>query len=87
MCVCVVLILVNNYGHGNMNNKLPDNLTLSLRRAYYAAISYVDSLIGDLLQELDTLGLSDSTIVSFWGDHGWQLGNTEVIGVELFVKI
>ena len=27
-----------------------------------------------LLQELRALGLEHNTIVSFWGDHGWQLG-------------
>ena len=60
-----------------MNTTLPDDVTLALRRAYYAAISYVDSLIGNVLQELDTLGLSNNTIVSFWGDHGWQLGTIQ----------
>ena len=46
----------------------------ALRRAYYAAVSYTDSLVGQVLAELDRLGLANSTIVSFWGDHGWQLG-------------
>ena len=46
----------------------------ALRRAYYAAISYTASLVGQVLAELDRLGLANSTIVSFWGDHGWQLG-------------
>ena len=37
-------------------------------------MSYTDSLIGAVLQQLSDLGLADSTIVSFLGDHGWQLG-------------
>ncbi|MBN2513774.1 MAG: sulfatase [Sedimentisphaerales bacterium] len=44
------------------------------RHAYYACVSYVDALIGRLLNELKTLGLDDNTIVVLWGDHGWLLG-------------
>ena len=45
-----------------------------MRRAHYAAISYVDYLIGLLLDELSNLGLADSTLVVLWGDNGQQLG-------------
>ncbi|CAH1799999.1 unnamed protein product [Owenia fusiformis] len=44
-----------------------------LRRAYFASISYVDSLFGHLIQELKDLGLSENTIVLFAGDHGYHL--------------
>ena len=27
-----------------------------------------------MLNVLEDLGLAESTIVAFWGDHGWQLG-------------
>jgi arylsulfatase A-like enzyme len=46
-----------------------------LIHAYYAAISYTDALVGDLLNTLDSLGLSKNTIVVLWGDHGWHLGD------------
>ena len=46
-----------------------------LVHAYYAAISYTDALVGQLLNTLDTLGLSKNTIVVLWGDHGWHLGD------------
>src|SRR5690606_33923250 len=43
-------------------------------RAYLACVSYVDWNVGRVLAELDGLGLRDNTIVVFWGDHGYQLG-------------
>jgi uncharacterized sulfatase len=42
--------------------------------AYYAAISFVDAQIGRLLDAVNSLGLSDNTIIVFWSDHGYQLG-------------
>jgi len=59
---------------GLVNVTYPDYKVIELRRAYYSAISYVDYLVGKILDELTNLGLDESTIVSFWGDHGWQLG-------------
>ena len=40
------------------------------RRAYYASLSYADQQLGRVLTELEQLGLAESTIVVFWGDHG-----------------
>ena len=37
-------------------------------------LNYYFIQVGAVLKELDNLGLANSTIVSFWGDHGWQLG-------------
>ncbi len=42
--------------------------------AYYAAISFVDAEIGRVLDALDRLGLRENTIVVFWSDHGYLLG-------------
>lgn len=45
-----------------------------MRHGYLACVSYVDKLTGDILAELDKLGLAENTIVVLWGDHGFHLG-------------
>lgn len=60
--------------HGIPTGSVPDDLARKLKHGYYAAISYADAQIGKVLDELDRLGLRENTIVIFWGDHGWKLG-------------
>ena len=45
-----------------------------LRHGYYACVSYVDALVGRVLEELKSLHLADNTVVVLWGDHGFHLG-------------
>ena len=47
---------------------------MEIRHGYLAAISYFDAQVGRVLGELDRLGLRDNTIVVFWSDHGYHLG-------------
>lgn len=52
-----------------------DELTArKLIHGYYASLSYADAQLGKVLDELDRLGLRESTIIILWSDHGWMLG-------------
>jgi arylsulfatase A-like enzyme len=42
-----------------------------VRRHYYAAISWMDELVGEVLDSLDDHGFTGSTIVIFHSDHGY----------------
>jgi iduronate 2-sulfatase len=46
-----------------------------LIHGYYASVAYIDAQIAMILDQLDTLGLDQNTIIVFWGDHGWHLGD------------
>ncbi len=46
-------------------------------QGYLAAISYTDMLIGRLMDAFDKSPMKDNTIICFWCDHGWHLGEKE----------
>ncbi|WP_145289875.1 sulfatase [Rosistilla oblonga] len=58
---------VPNYG-------LDRKTLLQATQAYYACVSFVDAQVGRLLDAVEELGLSKETIVVFWSDHGYHLG-------------
>ena len=43
-------------------------------RAYLAAVSYADGLLGEVLDALESSAYKDNTIVVFWSDQGYHLG-------------
>lgn len=56
-------------------NILSDDQQKLLLHGYYACISHIDDQVGRILDELDTLKLTENTIVVLWGDHGFHLGD------------
>ncbi|KAK2139789.1 hypothetical protein LSH36_1613g00003 [Paralvinella palmiformis] len=62
------------------NEILSDYETKYYRRAYFACVSFVDDMVGILLDEVEKLGLSESTVIIFLGDHGWHLGENSLWG-------
>ena len=70
---------------GDANVTIPDWKVKELRRAYYASTSFADYQLGLMLDKVKEMGLEDDTIVVFWGDHGWHLGeNSEWCKLTLF---
>lgn len=75
-----------NWGHPRTYTDFPnrgepsDELVRELTRGYAACVSYLDAQVGRVLDELDHLGLSDKTIIVFWGDHGWHIGENHIWG-------
>lgn len=53
---------------------IPDAEARKLKHAYFACISFMDAQVGRVLAELERLGLADNTLVVFWSDHGFHLG-------------
>ena len=46
-------------------------------QAYLAATAYTDMNVGRLLDALDKSAYRDNTIIVFWSDHGWHLGEKQ----------
>jgi len=64
-------------GYVDVPNKgsIDEDKQKELIHGYYACVSMVDAQVGRLLGQLEELGLADNTIIVFWGDHGYHLGD------------
>ena len=64
-----------NYDPLTIENLKDETMQRKLIHGYYAAASFVDAQIGRVLDEIDRQEFSQNTIIVFWGDHGWHLGD------------
>lgn len=78
------------YGYAPFDTTYPSNTALTptvaekqeLIHGYYACVSFIDSLVGQLTTKLSTTAdpvqagkmMDETTIVVIWGDHGFGLG-------------
>lgn len=71
---------MRNYTDMPSRGPVPADKTRELIHGYYACTSYIDAQVGRVLEELDRLQLTDKTIVIFWSDHGYHLGEKGLWG-------
>jgi len=63
-----------------INYKTSRNMKMDIRRqkkavgGYYAAVTFMDRMVGKVLDALEEAGIADETIVIFTSDHGYHLG-------------
>jgi choline-sulfatase len=78
---------INHYhGCGNFPQLKDPKSLHCLRRAYYALVSYVDRMVGELLQTLEESGLDEDTFVLFLSDHGDMLGEKGMVQKRNFYE-
>jgi iduronate 2-sulfatase len=80
----------------NPIGKYPNNQK-RMWSAYYASVMFMDEQVGRIVDELDRLGLRESTAVVFTSDHGYHLGehgfwqksnlHEEVLRVPLIMSV
>lgn len=82
---------LRTYGTVPKSGPVDEAMARNLIRGYRACVSHLDTQVGRVLDELDRLGLAESTVVVFWGDHGYHLGEqgyfTKMTNFELGTRV
>lgn len=48
-------------------------------QAYLACVTAADDCVGQVLDAIDNSSMRDNTIIVFTSDHGWQMGQKEIV--------
>lgn len=59
---------------GMLDFQFSDDEIQRARRAYYGSVSYIDSMLAELLAALEATGQRENTAIVFTSDHGDMLG-------------
>jgi arylsulfatase A-like enzyme len=65
---------VTNNGDLFIGRDATEEEAREVTQAYYASVSWTDWNVGRVIAELDRLKLRERTVIVFWGDHGYHLG-------------
>lgn len=63
---------------GSARRPIPDAKQRELIHGYYACVSMIDAQVGKIMQAIDAAGIADNTIIVFWSDHGFHLGDHDL---------
>ncbi len=58
-------------------DKFDDQDKREFLRSYYACTSFMDAQVGRILDALEETGQMDNTLIVFFGDHGYHLGENK----------
>ncbi|WP_342804419.1 sulfatase [Alteromonas sp. M12] len=64
---------IKTYSFGDYSYNSDEFHTAS-QRGYYASVSYIDALVGDVVDQLEALGMREKTTIILVSDHGFHLG-------------
>ncbi|XP_012149600.2 iduronate 2-sulfatase isoform X1 [Megachile rotundata] len=54
--------------------KIPKSFAKLIIQSYYASVTYIDNLIGQLMNQLKFSSIEHNTTIILMSDHGWSLG-------------
>lgn len=71
---------IRGYGKVPKETEFTPSQQRHYRHGYYAAISFLDAQLGEILDALDASGEAENTIIVFTSDHGIHIGEHSLWG-------